>query len=127
MGQVIRRIVLYLLYFIIVFVLVVALILGFRSDNNEDIAQPTGQSTQAGSGTSQPKTATSPATGISQPSATSPATNGSTPSAASPQPTASSSELTNSGPGDIMVPFVIASAMGYGLFRYRLVKRIGAA
>ncbi len=35
-----------------------------------------------------------------------------------------SSALSNSGPGDIVAPFVLASVLGYGIYVFRLSKKL---
>ena len=137
----VRRVILYVIYAGLIVGLLVAIVLEARSTPKPPPQQTAGQSVQKSKPiaeaptqpsqpkpkTNQPSSSTPPQQSSGQSKTTPPKNNGNaqstspTPTApASPSPAATGTQpLTNSGPGDVVVPFVASVAIGtFGYSRY---------
>ena len=115
-----RRVVPYLIYIILVGGLITVIILAFHSDNANEPAKPIPSST-ANTGAAGQSVTVTPQGGNPQP--TNSASNTSTASGSSQTPAAASpSQLTNTGPGDVLAVFVggvVVGTIGFSLYQKR--------
>lgn len=119
MGQVARRVIVYVLYFLIAVVVVGAIVIALTSKDKTEAPsdeQGTQQTTQGTNNDAQ--------AGSMQVTrgAGSTITNNSGSSTATSQ-NANSGELAESGPGETIAVFVASSLVGYMLYRRKLVKQ----
>ncbi len=123
MSQVVRQVIVYVLYFLIVVVIVGAIVIALTSNDETEAPAPkeNGESSQKAEGAADTLPSTSGGSQLTTQSSSQAGSTVATNTTSTAQ--ASSTELSESGPGETIAIFAAGTLVGYVLYRRRLVKQ----